>query len=659
MTIIFKNFWVIMHLHLKNIFILIFLSLFISGCSSLLRPEKTEPIVWEPKASTALQNVNENFRRMNGVDAVLFIPKNDLTLHVSDSLQKVSSYFHERKNNVFSNVSFSSIDFTIVQQQVFSSFSFSFNIDGIKERMSGNISAEHSFRAGCDQFILSTEFQKIKIDEIQQKKELSQSDENKALIASAFKKFLHLLKIEILNAPLNIPVQMNILEGINGKDILSTKDYKLGSAKPVNMLTKMRTYMPYMHKDGLALLGASELNQGTVPLVTDMNIMSENLNKDINKELGKSLGVSLDTLGKGLSYYISKAYLSKQMNLASVDMDISLVNSSIIKTDEHNQNISKSIYLYDKNLLPSCENIKQDCSSELKMCDMKCPLNYGVEHCEDCSKINNPFEKVRCVSAQEACKTTQELHLYECNKNEDKCEIKNSEIERTCEIDNVLLVAQCQEKRNSFSSQQDILKLSDLNVLFQPLNTYAVQGVNGLHFDADLQGLEVSRDIHVSMDSRVKVQSTSKEHEDIECSIGLRKYVDMHSFSDLKGLKRRIELFTQVREDGYMLLQGIGEPDFITLALSKPPFEQLTDNKDFRLSCTYQGMPMSTISAQELLNKQDIPYALNIMLGEMELHFGKEEFSFIISPVKLSFDTVLYPIMENKSIGFTQRDQFY
>lgn len=647
-----------MHLYFKNIVSLIFLTFFISGCSSLLSPDKTQSLVWEQKASTALLNTNENFRRMNGIDAVLFIPKNDLNLHVSDSLQQVSRYFNERKNKVFSDVSFSSVDFNIVQQEIFSSFSFSFNVNEINQKISGHISAEHSLRAGCDQFILSTEFKNIDIDEIGQQTELSRSHENKELIASSLKNFLHLLNIEMLNSPLNIPVQMNILEGINGKDILSTKDYKLRSAKPVNMLTKMRTYMPYMYKGGLVLLGASELNQDQLQIENNMNIMAKNLNKDIDEELDKSLGIDLDTLDKGLSYYISKAYLSKQMNLALVNMDIRLVNASIINTEEENK-ISKSIYLYDQNLLPSCEDIKQDCSSKLNSCDMKCPLNYGSEHCQDCSKINNPFEKVRCVSTQEACKSTQELHLYECNKNEDRCEVKNSEIERACEIDNVLLMAQCQEKRDTLNSHQDIVKLSNLNILFQPLNTYAVQGVHGLRFDDDLQGLEVSRDIHISMDSRINIQATTQEHEDINCSIGVSKNVDMHSYSDLKGLNRRIELFTQVRPDGYMLLKGIGETDFKTVTLSKAPFTQLLDNKNFTLSCSYQGMPMSNISSQELLNKQDIPYALNIMHGEMELNFEEEEFSFVISPVKLSFETVLYPIMENKSIGFTQQGQFY
>ena len=648
-----------MHLHFKNIFTLILLSFLISGCTSLFSPEKNKPLVWKPKASKALQNTDENFRQMAAIDAVLFIPKNDLNIHVSDSLNKILSIFKEIKTEDFSNVTFSSVDFTIVQQQIFSSFVFSFNIDGIKEKMSGRIFAEHSFRAGCDQFILSTEFQKIETDEIQQKKELSQSDENKALIASVFKRFLHLLKIEVLTTPLNIPVQMNILEGVNGKDILSTKDYKLRSAKPVNMLTKMRTYMPYMHKDGLALLGASELNQDTVSTETDMNIMSENLNVDINKELDKSLGISLETLEKGVSYYISKAYLSKQMNLALVDMQISLVNPSIIKMDEHNHNISKSIYLDDKNLLPSCENIKEDCSSKLKTCDMKCPLNYGIEHCEDCSKINNPFEKVRCVSAQEACKTTQELHLYECNKNEDKCAVKNSEIERACEIDNAFLIAQCQEKKDALMSLQEIVELSNLNISFQPINAYAVQNVHELHFDNDLQVLAVSRDLHISMDSSLKVQSTTQEHKDIECSIRLSSDINVTSFSDLKGLTRQIKLFTRVRPDGHMLLKGIGETDFQTLTLLKSPFSQLIQNKDFSLECTYQGMPMSSISAQELLNKKDIPYALNIMLGEMELNFDEEEFTFVISPVRLNRETVLYPIMEDKSIGFTQQGKFY
>ncbi len=644
-----------MHLYLKNTFSLILFTSLISGCTSLLSPEKYQSFEWGQKASTALKNANENFGQMDGIDAVLFIPKNELNLHISDSLDKLSSSFAETKNEGFSNVSFSSVHFNIVQQQIFSSFSFSFNIDAIDQKVSGQIFAEHTFRAGCNQFILSSKFQKIETNSIQQKNEFSQSDENKKLIELSFESFLHLLNIKMSNSPLSIPVNMNILEGINGKDIVNAKTYKLHSAEPVNMLTKMKIYMPYMHDDGLVLLGSSELKQAKPNIQHDMNVMARDLKNDINNELGKSLGISLDTLEKGPSYYISKAYLANQMNLALVNMDIRLINTSIIQqAEQYDKKLSKSIYLYDPARLPSCENIKQDCSSKLSSCDMKCSLNYGAEHCQDCSKINNPFEKVRCVSSQEACKTTQELHLYECNKNENRCEVKNDEIEKACEVDNILLMTQCQQKRDALNSHHEMIKLSDLNILFQPLNTYAVQAVHGLRFDEDLQGLEVSRDLHVSMDSRIKIQSTTKEHEDIECSIGLSKDVDTHSSSDLKDLNRRIKLFTQVRSDGYMLLKGIGETDFKTLTLVRSPFSNLIQDKDFYLSCTYQGMPIPKISGEELLNKQDIPYALNIMLGEMELTFEEEEFSFVISPVKLNFKTVLYPIMENKSIGFTQ-----
>ena len=70
-------------------------------------------------------------------------------------------------------------------------------------------------------------------------------------------------------------------------------------------------------------------------------------------------------------------------------------------------------------------------------------------------------------------------------------------------------------------------------------------------------------------------------------------------------------------------------------------------------------MPLEAISSLQLLAQKDIPYALNAMLGEVELAFEEEELSFVISPVILNENIMFYPTMEEKSISFSRQAHFY
>jgi len=78
-----------------------------------------------------------------------------------------------------------------------------------------------------------------------------------------------------------------------------------------------------------------------------------------------------------------------------------------------------------------------------------------------------------------------------------------------------------------------------------------------------------------------------------------------------------------------------------------------------KLECRYQDMPMRPIEGNKLLKRKDVPNTLNTVFGEIDLQFAEEEFSFVISPLRLGTDILLYPTMEAKAIGFSRQAHFY
>ena len=635
--------------------------LLLAGCASLQDPAKdSEYSAIELQEKAALELTSKLFNRMEAIDAALYLNKEDFSSLVNKTFAHFYEHFTQLDAPGFSNVTFGRMQLELSKQKISSRINFSFEVDALKRTIFGHLSAEHSIKAGTNSFVLGTNFNEIILDRIDGNESLEENSENRDLIAASVKNFMHILNIEIINMPLKISVDMNVLNNINGKDIVSSTDYKLHSARAVNMQTKMDIYLPYVWERGVVLLGAGELRAARDEKpIEDLLALRENLKTKIDQSLYKNMGISLETLKKYSSFYISKTYLSKQMNLALKKMDLRVINKFFLKIPDEESHLQKDIYFFDKEQLPSCDGVRVECSNLLKSCERQCGLKFGIHRCVQCDDMTNPFEQVRCMSDLQACKAKEELHVYECNKRENRCDIQNNEIQTSCEIKNLDYVAQCKEKKEKLLFINDEIMLTQLRLDLDIVNAYAVQRIKQITFDKSLNSLEVIRDMHISVDSKMQFDLNKSPSDDINCSLQMQEALLTHSEFDYVAQKRKLPLLTQRGERGRMLIKAISKPTFISSSLKNRPYDKLTKDKDFNLQCSYQGMPMKTIKADKLLAEKDIPYALNIILGEIELQFEEEELSFAVSPVRLGSDILLYPTMEAQAIGFSRQAHFY
>ncbi|MBE0498128.1 MAG: hypothetical protein IBX43_02670 [Campylobacterales bacterium] len=608
-----------------------------------------------------LKKTQTLFSRMQAIDAALYLNQTDFSALVRKSFEDFSQRLAGMESEEFSKVTLGEINLHFSDQQLLSQTDFSFEMPSLNIKLCGRLNAEHSLHAGADEFILKTSFDEIIFESIDEKEAPEENRENKRHIASAVKKFMHSINLEIINTPLHIPVDMNILSSINGKDILRSANYKFHSANPVNVQTKMQIYLPYITPKGVVLLGSSQLKESEAEGVpgNDLEALSAALQEQINLGLSESMEISLDTLQKHSSYYMSKAYLARQMNLSLDTTDLRMINSFFLKIPEQEQRFSKEIYFFGKEQSPSCEKLRVDCREQLLSCDLNCSENYGVHKCVSCEGIKNPFEKVRFMSRHEACKTQQELRLYECHKEENRCAVKNAEIETKCEVENLERVARCNEKKEKLLFANGETVLSKILFSFKVDSSYAVQRIRRINFDPDLKSLKTLRDIHISVDSRLTVKAEKSSIPDIECRLGISGPVLTHSQSDYVAQEKELLLSSQRSKEGKLLLKAMRQPDFLSVHLNSSAYEQLLASEGFVLRCDYQTIRMEPISAQKLLRRKDIPYALSALLGEIELEFEEEELSFGISPVKLGEDIILYPVMEKKAIGFSRQRGFF
>ena len=623
-----------------------------TACAPLFETRQAEYSHSKQRELNKLKEAYSTFGSMKSIDVVLHIDKSDLSSLVNRSLKKFSKHFAELNAGEFSNVSFDDLELHLNTQQAHSELGFSFYIDALKRNIYGQIKAKHEFNVGRDQFVLSTNFDEIIIDRIENNSALNKNDENRHLISSSVKSFMHTLNKEMSNSPLTIAVDMNILKGVNGKDIVSSPDYKLHSAKPVNIPTKMKVYMPFIYGEGIVLLGASELknNNEKLYLKEDRTYLWMGLNKKIDLALNEEMGIGLERLENETSYYVRKTYLSKQMNFALKDTDLRSINKSLLQIKD--QTFSKDIYFSDEYSLPSCEKVKKDCFESLQICARECDVNYGMHKCEDCSKLNNPFEKVRCISDLEACKSKEELHLYECLKEEDRCRLANTQSDNQCRKDNVERMAQCEEKKERLPFVNDRVQLAELHLKYSVSNSYAIQHIHRIRFDEDLSELEVQRNFHVSVDSSLKFALESAGTEDVNCSLRRESPLFVHSSADRMNTLRRVSVSTKHLSDGAMMIKAISKEKNMPIKLENSPLDRLLESQHFLLSCSYQNMPLTEITVEELLIRDEI---IGVISGELSLRFEDEKLSFRVSPIKVGKDLLFYPSMQEKAILFSRK----
>ena len=647
--------------YFANICLSFFIIIFMSACTSLFTQQKrTIYTPSEQKTLAELNNVNNLFNSIEEVDVALSLNRTDTLALLTNSFHKFSKHFVALDRGKFSDVAFGGIKLYLSEQSAVSKVNFTLKVDALGRKISGHIKANHKIEVGSNELVLRTVFDEIVLKSIEGAKDPNKRIENSKHVASAAKSFMTALNAELLNTPLRVPLNLNILSGINEKTLFHTED-KLHSAKKIWMHTKMHTFIPYISRSGIVLLGASHHKE--LPKVSvyenDLRQLSLMVEKSIDEALDKSMGVSLYDVQRHTSYYVSKHYLSKQMNTTLEEMDIRTIRKFFLKIAKEDQDYSKDVRFRDKDRLPSCEKVAIACQSILEICERSCSQNYGVHKCTQCEQVKNPFEKARCVSEAEACKTKEALQLYECHKAEDTCEVNNKVTEEQCGIDNIQRVKRCENQKKRLVFENDEILLAKLNLHYDIANSYIVQRIENVKIDEDLDAIDISRDTHISVDSRIGLEIEGRKDEIFSCSLGLDKPLSIHSEVDYKKQKNKFSTSMKNQHDGKINISVTVKPDLKIARLKNTPYDALLATDGFALNCQYHGVSMPSIMGKELLNKEELPYVLNPMLGELELDLREEKFSFLISPAKVGLEKILYPSMKTKAVVFKRQAHFY
>lgn len=646
---------------MRNYFklLLLFLVFLTFGCAPFISTDFDDK--YSLSQEYKIQNQTyERLQEMPRIDSAFYLEKNDFSLLLGKTYKDFLDTFTKLDAPSFSKASFGNIKISLSKGQVRSKISFSFVVDSLGKEVFGHLMANHTLKAGKNKFIINTKFDEIVLEGIDKTEALEDKNENKDLIEASIKSFLHTINIEVINMPLKIDVDMNILSGINGKDIFVSNDYKLHSAAPVNMQTKMQIYVPYISEKGVVLLGSCELKEGTpYHYDKDLKQLKEEIRRYIDSALNENMGIDLDILQKYSSYYVSKRYLSAQMNRSLSKMDLRVINKFFLKIPEEKKSIEKNINFFDKSRLPSCEGVKVDCNQGLSSCNRQCDEKYGIQTCAPCNDLNNPFSQVRCMSKYEACKSKEELNLYECNKRENRCELENFKRIESCETQNLERVSICKEDKEKLSFINDEITLAGLKIDFDILNSYAVQRINKISFDKDFLKLRVNKAVHISVDSKLRTHLLDNTIDDINCSLKMDGALLTHSQLDYVEQNTEVSLSTQRQSEGKMLIKAISKPTFIGVVLKNSPYEALMKTDAFKLQCYYKNMPMQEVPSAELFRVKDIPPSWNIMTGQLELGFEEEILSFVIRPVQINKSIYFYPTMENRAISFSRQTPFF
>lgn len=259
------------------------------------------------------------------------------------------------------------------------------------------------------------------------------------------------------------------------------------------------------------------------------------------------------------------------------------------------------------------------------------------------------------MSDLEACKSKEELHLYECLKEENRCTVANMKSDDICRKENLEGTAQCEDKKERLQFTNDRLELAQLHLSLGISNSYAIQRIHSMRFDKDFSGLEVQRNLHVSVDSSLKSALENAGIEDMNCTLTRELPLFVHSSADRMNILRRVPIFTEYRSDGSMMIKAKSREKVMPITLKNSPYERLLASQGFLLSCRYQNMPLSEITAKDLLSSGEIGDSLNAMSKQVPLTFEEEELLFRISPVKIGKDLLFYPSMQDKAIGFNRQ----
>lgn len=465
--------------------------------------------------------------------------------------------------------------------------------------------------------------------------------------------------------PIDLELNFDSIELISEEDIADTDGLSVSDDVREIELDLERAVIR-IDKDGLALLAQLD---DRFKAATDSAVDAElpalksngfDYNFDIlNDNFAATYQAAFPPFTASSGALIAKGFIAQRMNtfLGAIDSDILRIGT---RAPDVTHDFSAHPQLYKKEDV-RCGDLKQNCEAKRKSCEntsscantrscagSSCARNCSkydyickskAEICRATERGKAEACRVKARAEAEGCRAKERVKAEVCRAGQD-LEVKN------CELNNEVKVASCKTELEILRVVEDFLDIGEIDGTVQVSNISTDISVTGMKFAQDLSQVEIVSNIALAADLAVDLTLNPEGvvgH--IAClwseEPSLRSPVTVSE----NDYSVRGDIKFEIADGGAMVtghVAAMGDPVLITVRPS--PWESLTKDKGFALSCTVAEFALGAGGLLDMIGLVDLPeeakalitgrytysdigFDFTFSLGTMSVKLGSEELS--------------------------------
>ncbi|WP_152615647.1 hypothetical protein [Leisingera sp. ANG-M1] len=367
---------------------------------------------------------------------------------------------------------------------------------------------------------------------------------------------------------------------------------------------------------------------------------------------------------------VSREFIARKMNKAfsSVDGSIFEFGKTIHDVTE---NFSAHPMIYKKSHV-HCGSVKQDCEAKRKSCQStrSCANTSscaGRSCARDCSKFD-----LFCKAKAEACRNEERIKSEACRvaarvkaetcRNEERVKAElcraGQDLEvKNCKLNNETKVAACKTELEILRVVEDFLDIGEIDGTVKVSNISASAQVDEIIFDSKLQEAVIVSDIGVDGFINVDINLNPEGIGHLACLWKEKPSISSHISAKHSGyeMSSRIE-FSKGDSEGVLIgrVNVVGEP--IRVEIEPSPWESLTQDTGFALSCSVADVLLKAASILDLIDIVNLPEEVRgLMIGSythsdvsFDFDFSLGRMDFTVGDTSIGF----FPSVDEQAINF-------
>ncbi|WP_386175164.1 hypothetical protein [Sulfitobacter sp. R86518] len=433
-----------------------------------------------------------------------------------------------------------------------------------------------------------------------------------------------------------------------------------------------------INKDGLALLaqfddGFKAAIDSTVdvePAALKSNDFDYNFDL-LNDAFTSTYQAAFPAFTASSGALIAKGFISQRMNafLGASNSDILRIETRAPDVIHH---FSAHPQLYKKEDV-RCGDLKQNCEAKRKSCENRsscsnsrscagssCARNCSKYdfYCKSKAEICRATERTKAEACRvtaraeaEACRAKERVKAEVCRAGQD-LEVKN------CKLNNEVKVAACKTELETLRVVEDFLDIGEIDGTVQVSNISTDISVTGIKFAPDLSQVEIVSNIALVADLAVDLTLNPEgvvghivclwsEKPSLRSPVAVLE----NDYSVRGDIKFEIA-------DGGAVLRGqvtaVGDPVMITVRPS--PWDSLTKDKGFALSCTVAEFALGAGGLLDMIGLVNLPEeAKALITGRYTYSNIGFEFDFSLGAMSVKVGSealTIFPRVDAQTIQF-------